>query len=562
MALFKDVTRGGQIGFHFISMFRQINHKLKFPSLLLAVLIAGYLFYEMPRVYLYDTFNYSNAYLWENMPRMRKHIHPRVKYIDSYGKIKDVDALNVIRNWTTKHNMHKLKEYSIMVGYFSLGGVIGMYILAMILFKFLGGHQRKSKIVKGEELVAVKQLVKQIKKDGKCSELMLGELPIIKNSETNHFFVTGTTGSGKSNCIKSLIKQLRDKKQKMIIVDTSGEYVDFCYEEKYGDKILSPFDPRSETWNMWEEFYSKFDIDSLAETLFPNDRVDKFWSVASQVLFKSVLNKIQKEKDRSYERLFEILAIKDSKTLSELVEETPAAPYFEKNNEKTLLSIRSSMIPNIQFLEHLQEIQEESFSIKNWIRDKDETGILFLLCSPKQRKTMAPLFTIWMDVAVNNIMELGQSQDRRIWFVIDELSSLKKLPALSTMLSEVRKYGGCGIIGTQSIYQITEIYGHNTARSILDLLNTKIFFRSTEPFTQEWIVKSLGEQEEDKSVENYSYGANTMRDGVSLTKHTKVKQVILASELKKLSSREGFVQLPSGYPITKVTIPLTTSIKK
>lgn len=556
MTLFRDVTRGGQIGFHFLSMFKQINQRLKYPSLILALMICCYLFYEMPREYLYDTFNYCNAYFWENLPKIHKNMHYKIHYITPSGRVHNIEAMDVIRNLEVRYNIEQFKAYIKIVGYCVIGGVIGLYILSMILFRFLGNYQRQSRIIKGEVLVDVETLTKKIKKDGQASEIKLGSLPLIKNSETNHIFMSGTTGSGKSNCIKSLIKQLRDKKQKMIIIDTSGEYAKFCYNPKYGDKILSPFDARSETWDMWKDSGSKFDLDSLAATLFPSNRLDNFWSVAPQMLFKAVFSKIKNNKDRSYAELFDYLAIQDSQVLGELVKGTPAGTYFEKNNEKTLLSIRSTMIPNIEFLEHLQEVQDKSFSIKEWIRDEKETGILFLLCTPQQRQTMSALFTVWTDMAVNQIMELGVSAERRIWFIIDELASLKKLPSLSTMLSEVRKYGGCGVIGTQSIYQITEIYGNDLARIILELFNTKLFFRCTEPYTQEWIVRSLGEQEEDKMVENFSYGAHEMRDGVSLSKHTKVKPIILASELKKLEPCEAFVQLPAGYPITKVKIPI------
>jgi type IV conjugative transfer system coupling protein TraD len=555
MALFRDVTRGGQIGFHFLSMFKQINQKLRYVALFLAVIIAVYLFYEMPREYLYDTFNYSNAYFWENLPKFHQNMHYKIRYITPSGKIIIVDARKVLESYVVKENIKLFKEYSITVLYASIAGMISLYIIAIFFFKRLGGSQRQSKIVRGAELVEINALIRMIKNNNAASDIKIGPLPIIKNTETNHIFLSGTTGSGKSNCIKSIIKQVRSRSQKMIIVDTTGEYVDFCYNKQCGDKILNPFDKSSETWNMWNDLDSKFDIDAFAEVLFPVNKIDNFWSTAPQLLFKSAFNKMKRSQNRSYKRLYNALAVQETKALQDFVKDTPAEPFFEKHNHKTLLSIRSAMIPYIQFLEYLPEVGDKSFSIKQWIENEDETGILFLLCSPKQRQTMSQLFTIWMDLAVRNIMELGTSQNRRIWFIIDELASLKKLPSLPVFLSEVRKFGGCGIIGIQSIHQISDIYGNDIAQTILNLFSTRLFFNCPEPRTQDWIIKSLGEQEEEKSIENFSYGAHEMRDGVSLTKQMRTRPLILGSELTNLEPNEAFVQL-SRYPVSKVKIPI------
>ena len=561
MKFLKDVTRGGQIGYHFLNMFRQVNERFKWPALILTLCIGGYFISTMPKVYYMDASNYYQAFLLDKLPKLNKN-KQKMKYLTQY-RVETRCVEDVLRSWSVRNNTDKFWEYLITTGYFCLGGIIALYVLVMVFFHYIGDNKTQPKVNKGEEFMEAKKLAKQIKSERKDSFLKLGELPLIKNSETNHILLTGTTGSGKSNCIKSLIQQVRTKKQKMIIVDTTGEYVNFFYDAKRGDKILSPFDSRSEIWSMWDEYSSTFDIDNFVATLFPKDTsADKFWSVAPRVLFKAVFKKIKTLKEPTYKELFHNLSIENSKVLKELVVNTAASPYFEKDNEKTMLSIRSTMIPSIQFLEHLQEVKEDGFTIKNWIQNENENGILFLLCTPKQRETVSALFTVWMEAAVSNIMELGVSSERRVWFVIDELASLKKLPALPTLLSEVRKFGGCGIIGTQSIHQITEIYGVNVSKSILDLLNTKIFFRCTEPYTQNWITRSLGEQEEEKVIENYSYGAHQMRDGVSLTKQTHVKPIILGSELKKLKTFEAFVQLPEGYPITKVIMPLTKENNK
>lgn len=147
-------------------------------------------------------------------------------------------------------------------------------------------------------------------------------------------------------------------------------------------------------------------------------------------------------------------------------------------------------------------------------------------------------------MAINALMRLPANYDRRLWFVIDELAALQRLPRLSMGLAEGRKYGGCFLVGFQSKPQLEEIYGRNGAESMLNLFNTKLSFRCTEPSSQQWISKVLDDKEEAEPTENISYGANSTRDGVSLSRHTRQKPLVLPAEFSQLQDLEAYVKLP------------------
>ena len=87
---------------------------------------------------------------------------------------------------------------------------------------------------------------------------------------------------------------------------------------------------------------------------------------------------------------------------------------------------------------------------------------------------------------------------------------------------------------------------------MLDLFNTKFFFRCTEPASQQWISKVLGDKEEAEPTENISYGANSMRDGVSLGHQTRQKPLVIPAELSQLKDLECYIKLPGDYPCTKI----------
>ena len=106
--------------------------------------------------------------------------------------------------------------------------------------------------------------------------------------------------------------------------------------------------------------------------------------------------------------------------------------------------------------------------------------------------------------------------------------------------------------------QLEEIYGRQAAESMLDLFNTKVFFRCTEPSTQGWISQVLGDKEETEPQESISYGANSMRDGVSLSHHTRQKPIVMPTELSQLKDLECYVKLPGDYPCTKLQMTYQT----
>jgi type IV secretory pathway TraG/TraD family ATPase VirD4 len=62
----------------------------------------------------------------------------------------------------------------------------------------------------------------------------------------------------------------------------------------------------------------------------------------------------------------------------------------------------------------------------------------------------------------------------------------------------------------------------------------------------------LGDKEEAEPSENISYGANSTRDGVSLSRHTRQKPLVIPAELSQLKDLECFVKFPGNYPCTKL----------
>ncbi|HJD59791.1 MAG TPA: type IV secretion system DNA-binding domain-containing protein [Rickettsia endosymbiont of Omalisus fontisbellaquei] len=146
--------------------------------------------------------------------------------------------------------------------------------------------------------------------------------------------------------------------------------------------------------------------------------------------------------------------------------------------------------------------------------------------------------------------------NEKLFVISDELPANQKIPSLKRGLAEIRKYGGCFIAGIQNIFQPEEIYGQAGSRSLLDMFNTKFFFKVGDQRTAEYASKTLGEQEISETKQSLSYGSNNVRDGVNLNTSERVVPLVLPTEILNLPTRTCYVKLAENYPITKLEMKL------
>ena len=72
--------------------------------------------------------------------------------------------------------------------------------------------------------------------------------------------------------------------------------------------------------------------------------------------------------------------------------------------------------------------------------------------------------------------------------------------------------------------------------------------------TAQWSADSLGRSEVEEVAEGYSYGANTIRDGVSLTPRRELRSLALPSEIMRLPNLEGYLKFPGPLPVASIKL--------
>src|ERR1700690_2557444 len=129
----------------------------------------------------------------------------------------------------------------------------------------------------------------------------------------------------------------------------------------------------------------------------------------------------------------------------------------------------------------------------NWAETR--RGWIFITSRPTMREALRPLISLWIDTLVLRLLNEPMPDQKPVWFVIDELASLQRLPQLHTAITENRKSNNPVVLGFQGCSQLEARYGRGDAKAILSQPATKIFLGTSEPDAAKWIAESIGEIE-------------------------------------------------------------------
>jgi type IV secretory pathway TraG/TraD family ATPase VirD4 len=149
------------------------------------------------------------------------------------------------------------------------------------------------------------------------------------------------------------------------------------------------------------------------------------------------------------------------------------------------------------------------------------------------------LHSLWIDWLVLRLLSAPKEHQTPVWFVLDELASLQRLPQLHTAITENRKSKNPLVLGFQGKAQLETIYGH-LAEVMLSQPATKIFLKTTEPKAAEWVSNAIGKIEIERMKETHFDGT---RNGRNFTIDRQVEPLVLDSEISGLEDRRAYLKL-------------------
>jgi hypothetical protein len=356
----------------------------------------------------------------------------------------------------------------------------------------------------------------------------------LHNGEVAHTLILGMTGSGKTRLIMQLLRQIQSRGHSAIVYDPACEFVQRFYDRNRQDIILNPLDARCPYWGPSEELRRRAEAKAIAASLYQptTDRKGEFFVETPQKIFAHLLTF-----GPTPQELVEWMANPDE--IDRRVQGTEMASMIAKNAPQQRNGVLASLglIADSLRMLPMKGRVERNWSATEWAEDRQ--GWIFLTSKPSEREALRPLHSLWIDLLVLRLLNEPKENQHPVWFVLDELASLQRLPQLHTAITENRKSKNPLVLGFQGKAQLEVIYGH-MAEVMLSQPATKIFLKTTEPKAAEWVSNAIGKVEIERMRETHFDGT---RAGKNFSLDRQVEPLVLDSEISGLPDKHAFLKL-------------------
>jgi len=494
-------------------------------------------------------------------------LHPSLPYM---GRRYPVEALYQFLN-NKDFYQHSFGEWVVHYARYALMAPALVTVAAIMLARrkgFDSHHVRGLELVQSRELskaVSASQagrfssvpiLSRLVRRDD--SAIQIADVAIPPELESQHFLATGKTGSGKSNFIRQMLRQIEARGGLAVVLDPDAEYVSEFYRPERGDLVLNPLDERCPSWSPWAELRAgsfRMDAEALAQSLIPDapnsfaqSGADRFFRRSGRTTLVSIF---ETAKPQTAATITSLLTLPRER-LKKALAGTAAEPLIDPGAHDQgagIVAMATNATNPFQYLP--AETQDRpNWSAIEWASNR--RGWLFLTSTEDSRAAALPLQNVWLDCLVRQLLttDLGAT-NQQVWIVIDELGALDYQGQLENLVVRGRKRGLCVVLGFQAVSQLHSIYGRDRTVTLLSAPATKLILRSDEAETAEWASRTLGQREVVRLQMTTLTGPSLYRDGFNLQPHQTLERVVLPAEIQKLPALEGYLCI-AGYDRARV----------
>ena len=411
------------------------------------------------------------------------------------------------------------------------------------------------RLLKGPVMLTPKEFNQTVNGDGigfKTTEArQMMRIPL--QAEAQHIELMGDTGAGKTTLIMQILRQIQGRDHAAIVYDPACEFIQRFYSAKRGDIVLNPLDDRCPYWGPSEELRRRAEAKAIAASLYQptSDKKGEFFTETPQKIFAHLLTK-----GPTPEEL--VAWLSNPAEIDQRVRGTEMEAMIAKGAQQQRNGVLASLglvADSLRMLPTREQADGKTWSATEW--SETRAGWIFITSSATEREALRPLHSLWIDLLVMRLLTAPQKNQTPVWFVLDELASLQRLPQLHTAITENRKSRNPLVLGFQGKSQLEVIYGH-LAEVMLSQPATKIFLKTTEPKAAEWVSNAIGKVEIERMKETHFDGS---RSGRNFSLDRQIEPLVMDSEISGLENRHAFLKLGNNvarFHFEYMDLPLTT----
>lgn len=357
--------------------------------------------------------------------------------------------------------------------------------------------------------------------------------------ETNHTFILGAPGGGKTVTFRRMIGSVVARGDKAIIFDEKGDYTRIVpHSVRDGKEIppllIAPQDDRSAVWDIAADLVVSQDAVELAQRIIP-DNGHPFFTQSARAVLAGCAIKLMAEKPNAWTWLDLLNETRQDQEqlLRIMLKYQRGADIFLTADYKQVMSTLGQLETNMRLLEMLATAWptyegRQRFRLREWLVNKTDQRTVIIQHSGRYAELSDGWISALYAVAVSTVTDsnlLSDNDLRRLWFFLDEWGQLPEIRDFERFITLGRSKGVCAVLGLQDLSQIAKNYGQEVLDILMASVGTKIITRINFGPTAERMERDLGE------TTFYEYRRDMMSDGsVKWIKETHVANPIERSE--------------------------------
>lgn len=440
-----------------------------------------------------------------------------------------------------------------------------LLILVVVFFPTIRRTWTKWRYTRGREAVSNRT---RVERERVPDSLRWGNSYLDPKSATQHFLAVGTTGSGKSQIQKMLMKDPLKKiaigsDNRAVIFDAKNDIASYLHHIGVTCPVLSfnPFESSQTTpigvaWDIAKDITSPARAQNLAASLIPKEKGGNnqyFTDAARQVLIGIVESFIKHNGD-DWDFSDLVYTCLSLERIQAVLSRDPLGGdghnvldgFF--GDERTGYQVFTTIYSRMSYyrpVAALWQRAEKKLSVREWLSLE---SILVLGANATAKTSLDAINEQVFRVLVEEVDIQSNSARRRTWVWIDEARLAGPLIANDSLLPYLavkgRSKGIALVLAFQDIEGLREAAGERLANELVAQLSNKALLRQESDGSAKWASAQLGQFE---SIEYFSSDSSSLSQSISAQRV--VRDSVLASEffqIKPASPENGL----SGYFIT------------